>query len=254
MSKLVVPSALALGVALAGCIAPPAKCADGESSGSESSSSSSSSSGGGNASVDAKIKELGLVPVVPNAPIVWNGQNEETGGNNIALINLDPAGSWFVFNDGSPSGEMSPTSTGDFTTAVKDGAVRTKGKGFSVWGGGIGMNFVGSPMLTPVDASGFKGIRFKVSGEGWVHVGLATVITLPEFNICQGTGCYDHYMTDIKLTKEPKVIELKWSDLRQIGFGTVKAKLDPKTVVGLNFTSKGAVPWDFTLDDVGFIE
>jgi hypothetical protein len=232
---------------MTGCIAPPPKCPEG---GGESSSESSSAK----SPVEEQVKALGLVPVVPSAAIVWDGENESRGGNNIALVNIDPAGSWFMFNDGSESGTMTPPSTGDFTTAVIDGVLHTKGSGFKTWGGGVGMNFVGNPMLTPVDVSGFKGIRFKASGTGWVHVGLATVITLPEFEICKGQACYDHYMVDVQLSKEPKVYEYTWKQLRQIGFGSPRAKLDPKTVVGLNFTSKGPVAWDFTLDDVGFIE
>ncbi len=233
---------------LAGCIAPPPKCPESEAA--ESGGASGSAKGG----VEAQVAALELVPVVPSAAIVWDGENESRGGNNIALINIDPAGSWFMFNDGSESGSMTPPSTGDFTTAVKDGVLHTQGSGFKTWGGGVGMNFVGNPMLTPVDASGFKGIRFKASGTGWVHVGLATVITLPEFEICKGQACYDHYMVDVQLSKEPKVYEFTWKQLRQIGFGSPRGKLDPKTVVGLNFTSKGPVAWDFTLDDVGFIE
>jgi hypothetical protein len=250
--------AIGLGLVATGCIAPPCKCEcpngkagkSGSKSGSDGASSDSSSGGG---SVEEQVAALELVPVVPSAAIVWDGENESRGGNNIALINLDPAGSWFVFNDGTEGGEMAPPSTGDFTTAVVEGAVHTTGKGFKEWGGGIGFNFVGNPMLTPVDASKYKGITFKASGKGWVHVGLATVITLPEFNICSAK-CYDHYMTDIQLTGTMKTYEFTWDRLKQIGWGAPIAPLDTKTIVGLNFTSKGPTSWDFTLDDVGFLE
>jgi hypothetical protein len=55
------------------------------------------------------------------------------------------------------------------------------------------------------------------------------------------------------LSKEPKTYEFKWSDLKQTGWGD-KVKFDPKSVVGLNWTSKDAVAWDFTIDDVAFLE
>jgi hypothetical protein len=242
--------ALGFALGLTACIAPPPKCAE---SGAES-GSGSSSTGATKGSVEDQVSALGLVPVVPTQAVVWDGENESRGGNNIALINIDPAGSWFTFNDGSPDGTMTPPSTGDFVTAVNDGYLHTKGSGFKEWGGGVGMNFVGAPMLTPVDVSKYKGISFKASGKGWVHVGLATVITLPEFEICKGQSCYDHYAVDIQLTDKPKKCEFTWKELRQVGFGAPRAKLDPKTVVGLNFTSKGPTAWDFTLDDVGFIE
>jgi hypothetical protein len=241
-------------VGLASCIAPPPKCADSASEESDSGGSASSGKSSSNGPVEAAVAALELVPAETTDNIVWDGENESRGGNNIALINLDPAGSWFVFNDGTPGGVMTPPTTGDFTTAVINGALHTKGTGFKTWGGGVGMNFVGAAMLTPVDATKYRGITFKASGEGWVHVGLATVITLPEFEICKPPSCYDHYMVDVKLSKEPKVYEFTWKQLRQVGFGSPRGKLDPKTVVGLNFTSKGATTWDFTLDDVGFLE
>lgn len=236
----------------ASCIAPPAKCADGTTASSGSSSSTSSSASAN--SVEAQVAALELVPVEPLAALIWDGENDKRGGNNIALINIDPPGSWFVFNDGTPGGEMTPPSTGDFVTGVQNGMFRTTGKGFKVWGGGVGMNFVGSPMLTPVDASKYRGIKFKAKGEGWIHVGLATVITLPEFEICKTPSCYDHYAVDIHVTNELKEYAFTWDQLKQVGFGSPRAKLDPKTVVGLNFTSKGPTAWDFTLDDISFLE
>ena len=41
---------------------------------------------------------------------------------------------------------------------------------------------------------------------------------------------------------------------RPAGWGSPKAPFDPKTVVGLNFTSKGGIPWDFTIDDLKFTQ
>jgi len=55
------------------------------------------------------------------------------------------------------------------------------------------------------------------------------------------------------LGDEPKTIEITWDELKQTGWGD-KVKFDVKTIVALNFTSKDAIPWDFTLDDVAFLE
>jgi hypothetical protein len=55
------------------------------------------------------------------------------------------------------------------------------------------------------------------------------------------------------LSEEPKVYEIKWEDLKQTGWGD-KAKFDVTKIVALNFTSVDAVPWDFTIDDLAFIE
>ena len=50
-----------------------------------------------------------------------------------------------------------------------------------------------------------------------------------------------------------KTSAFKWSELQQLGWGD-KVKLDTKAIVGLNWTSKDAVAWDFTIDDVAWIE
>ncbi len=226
--------------ALTGCIAGPPPCsADGSSTTASSDSSSSSSAN--------DVTKVPVPPgVVPTAVAI-------TDPASAAITNIDPPGSWFMMNDHSPKGTMTPETNGDFPSVTKDGLVHTTGKMYTDWGGGIGLNFVGDQMLKPVDASSFKGIRFKASGSGAMHVGLATVVTMPEFGVC--TKCYDHYAVDINgLTSEPKVYEYTWDKLHQSGWGSPKAKLDPKTIIGLNLTSKGAVPWDFSIGDLEWIK
>jgi hypothetical protein len=195
----------------------------------------------------APVKNAGDVPA-PSKP---------TGvlisdGTTTTVMNLHPGGGWFIFNDGSAGGSMTPPSTGDFASALKGGAVHTAGRGFTDWGGGIGFNFQGAEALTPIDASDFTGITFKASGSTPMHVGLATKATMPEFNQCK--KCYDHFAADIALSSTPKVYTFTWAELRPAGWGSPKPVFDPKTVVGLNFTSKGAIPWDFTIDDLKFTQ
>jgi hypothetical protein len=174
-------------------------------------------------------------------------------GTTTTVMNLHPGGGWFMFNDHSPGGVMTPATTGDFASAIKDGAIHTAGRGFTDWGGGIGFNFQGAEALTPIDASDFTGITFKASGSTPMHVGLATKATMPEFNQCK--KCYDHFAVDIlDLTSTPKVYTFAWADLRTAGWGAPKAVFDAKTVVGLNFTAKGPNPWDFAIDDLKFTQ
>ncbi len=234
------------GLALSACIAPPAKCAcEAEASDAPASANATDSESSGEAS--AAVAALEVEAVEPTGALLWDGAS-------ISLLDsVDPPGSWFVFNDGSPKGSMVPASTGEFESALVNGAIHTKGSGFGEWGGGIGMNFVGAQMLQPVNAKRYKGISFKASGSGTVHVGLATVATMPEFGVC--TTCYDHYAVDISdLSSTPKTYTFTWSQLKQAGWGAPKASLDPGTLVGLNFTSKGPTAWDFTVDDVSFLE
>jgi hypothetical protein len=183
-------------------------------------------------------------PAKPTGPLIADGTKP-------TVMNLEPGGGWFVFHDPTPSGVMTPATIDSFPLAMKEGVIHTTGRGFIDWGGGIGFNFQGAGALTPIDASDWGGITFKAWGTSAVHVGLATMATMPEFNQCK--KCYDHFAVDIYLTTTPTVYTFKWSDMRPGGWGT-KVPLDPKTIVGLNFTSKGGVPWDFTIDDLKFIK
>jgi hypothetical protein len=185
--------------------------------------------------------------VVPKGTLIWDG-----GGISNLAESIEPPGSWFVYSDTTASGVKNPPTVDEFTKAIENGVLHTWGKGYTEWGGGVGTNLVGSPVLTPVDASKFKGIKFKASGSTPMKFLVGSVATMPEFGRCK--KCYDHHRIIISdLSKEPKTYEIKWEDLKQTGWGD-KAKFDTKLIVALNFTSKDAMSWDFTIDDVAFIE
>jgi hypothetical protein len=232
-------------VGASSCIAPQtpqAQCPSGSSTSSASPSTASAST----ATADAKGSSAPPA-VKPKGLLLSDGASDK-------IQNIDPPGSWFVFNDRTAKGVMTPASTGEFgAKGIVNGAVHTQGKGFLDWGGGIGFNFVGAESVTPADASAYSGISFKASGSTPMHVALATLATMPEFGEC--TKCYDHFAVDITdLTSTPKTYSFKWAQLRSAGWGAPKASLDTHTLVGLNFTSKGAAPWDFSIKDISFIQ
>ena len=234
---------LAAGYLAAGCIGPqgavkPCPCTCEK----DSSAAGSADSKPAAARNDMPVPD----PVVPTGPMIWDG----AGISNLPTI--EPPGSWFVYSDKTPTGVKKPAAVEEFANAIENGAIHTTGKGFTEWGGGIGTNLCGAPLLTPVDGTKFKGLRFKASGSSPMKFLVATVDTMPEFGRCK--KCYDHFTVAItNLTKEMKTYEFKWSELKQLGWGD-KAKLDTKAIVGLNWTSKDAVTWDFTIDDVAWIE
>jgi hypothetical protein len=205
------------------------------------------SSGAEEKGADTGGEEPLVEAVVPTGALIWDGASISNVGES-----LSPPGSWFVYSDKSAKGVKKPPSVDEFMTAVENGALHTTGTGYTEWGGGVGTNLIGAPMLTPVDASKYRGIKFKASGKTPMKFLVGTVATMPEFGKCK--KCYDHYMKVITdLSDEPKTIEITWADLKQTGWGD-KVKFDVKTIVALNFTSKDAMPWDFTLDDVSFLE
>jgi hypothetical protein len=228
--------------AAANCIAPQGQCPAGGTTSNTTPSTTSAST------TDAPSSKGSNSPpaVKPTGTLLSDGASDKIQG-------IDPPGSWFVFNDRTAKGTMIPASTGEFgSTAIVNGAVHSQGKGFTDWGGGIGFNFVGAESVTPADASAYSGISFKASGSTPMHVALATRATMPEFGEC--SKCYDHFAVDVTdLTSTPKTYSFKWSQLRSAGWGVPKASLDTHTLIGLNFTSKGAAPWDFSLKDIRFI-
>lgn len=225
-----------------GCIAPAAQAqcpSGGTATASTTSASTTETSASKGSSAPPAVKPKGL--------LLSDGASDK-------IQSIDPPGSWFVFNDRTAKGVMTPASTGEFgASGIVNGAVHTQGKGFSDWGGGIGFNFVGAESVTPLDASAYSGISFTASGSSAMHVALATVATMPEFGEC--TKCYDHFAADVTdLSSTPKTYTFKWSQLRSAGWGAPKASLDTKTLIGLNFTSKGAVPWDFSIKNITFVK
>jgi hypothetical protein len=221
-----------------GCIGPQ---------GAQPCAETASSSSADGADGEAKGEEELVEAVVPTGTLIWDGASISNIGES-----LNPPGSWFVYSDKSAKGEKMPPSVEEFMKAVENGVLHTTGKGYTEWGGGVGTNLIGAPMLTPVDASKYRGIKFKASGKTPMKFLVGTVATMPEFGRCK--KCYDHYRKVIKdLSDEPKVYEITWADLKQTGWGD-KVKFDTKTIVALNFTSLDAVPWDFTIDDVAFLE
>lgn len=227
-------------LAVTGCIAGPganAPCGTGDTASSSSSSSSSAND----------VTKIPIPPgVVPTDTVIWDG-------TKLDVVNINPPGTWFYMNDKSPKGEMEPATNGDFQSALSNGMIHTHGKMYTDWGGGVGLNFVGGGSVQPVDASQYKGIKFKASGSTPVRIGLATAATMPDFGIC--TACYGHYTVEINdLTSTPKEYSYTWDKMPQAGFGKPKVKLDPKTLIGLNFTSKGAVAWDFAIGQIEWIK
>jgi hypothetical protein len=253
MKTAIVNSQSARGVGLAivlagasNCIAPPdAQCPTGGAAAATTTPSTDTTTATATATPAASKGSNAPPAVKPTGLLLSDGASDK-------IQSVDPPGSWFVFNDRTAKGVMTPATTGEFGAAgIVHGAVHTQGKGFSDWGGGIGFNFVGAESVTPLDASGYSGITFKAWGSSPMHVALATVATMPEFGEC--TKCYDHYAVDVTdLTTTPKTYTFKWAQLKAAGWGAPKAAFDTHTLIGLNFTSKGAITWDFSIKDIGF--
>src|SRR6185503_4236370 len=138
MSYLRFSLAVSLVALAAGCIGPQ---------GAQPCVETASSSSGETASADSGGEEQLVEAVVPTGNLIWSGEGISNNGES-----LSPPGSWFVYSDESPGGVRMPPSVEEFTKAIENGVLHTTGKGYTKWGGGVGTNLIGAPMLTPVDA------------------------------------------------------------------------------------------------------
>src|SRR5690349_21788098 len=94
-------------LALPGCLMPPASVVQ-----------ASQASAGTTATDATPAKNVGDVPA-PSKPtgVLISDGTEPT------VMNLHPGGGWFIFNDHTPGGTMTPPTTGDFASALKGGVI-----------------------------------------------------------------------------------------------------------------------------------
>jgi TolB-like protein len=107
-----------------------------------------------------------------------------------------------------------------------------------------GFNSVLQPDEAPVDLSDYFGIRFYAKGNGRFGVGLATTLTMKEFNF--------HYTTNMSLYSEWQLYELPFSQFK-IRYGTMQ-KWDPSQIIKAEwkFDDKSYGKGEIYLDNIGF--
>jgi hypothetical protein len=184
---------------------------------------------------------------------------------------LGRIGSWYSFNDGTAGGTQTPDANADFVATANGArssafAARTSGKGFKEWGAGIGVDLNSPGAETPTgpdikkawDASAFSGIAFEAKGNVAIRVSVAEIATVPKVDggscvpgTVDGMMCEDGHGTTIQLGSGWKTFEIKWSELKQEGWGW-KAEFDPKTITGFQFACLQNLDFDFQIDNVRF--
>ncbi len=173
-----------------------------------------------------------------------------------------PSGAWSVFSDASAGSMQDPASSAMLTAAALEAprdastmALHTSGSGFTSWGAGLGVSFLGGGVV--VDASTYQGVKFWAKGTGSIRVALTTPGTSTGFCICDDAagGCGDHFGTNVTLTDAWKEYSFTWDKLAQEGWA-FRTTLDNKALIGMNFVAGGEKPiaYDLWLDDVAFIE
>ena len=184
--------------------------------------------------------------------------------NNDAIVTAEGRqGYWYTFNDASSTGKQDPPGTGFTMTMLSTPrgdskvAARTNGSGFTMWGAGMGLNLnsMGSTKSS-YDASGYTGLTFwAMAAQGSttsLRVSVPDADTTPEGGVCAGDKCNDHIGTSIELGTSWKQYSLKFSDLKQEGFGQAFPEIKTSALYAISFSVTTNTTFDVYIDDIAF--
>lgn len=175
-------------------------------------------------------------------------------------------GYWYSYSDGT--GTMTPDPKKGFTmTAItppreaSTSAAHMAGMGFTMYGGGMGfdLNAMGTTK-SGYDASGYSGVTFFARiGKGAsaaLRVNISDKDTAPEGGVCNNAKgkCNDFHGQDITLTEDWKQYTIKFTDLKQQGYGDPFPKLLTTALYGMSFAVGTKVTFDVWIDDITFIK
>ena len=167
-------------------------------------------------------------------------------------------GQWVLGTDlTSPSVLAAPQMT---CPAIGQWAGHFVGSGFSGWGANWSAIFrttTATYKAVAYDGSAYGGISFWAAvGEGSlaafeVPVGLATMDTAWNGSICSSTtACADHYLTKVALTRQWQRFDIRFSDMKQGGWGVPQVEMRRDQMVG--FVIWPRQDFDIWIDDVRF--
>ncbi len=197
----------------------------------------------------------------------------ETGKAEV-LPNAGRDGSWFLYGDGT--GMQTPVKVVNTPLVAEAGgacgsayAFHTTGTGFAVWGAGIGTDFAAKTgtARTPYDLSQYSGIalRAKAAATTPLRISISDTNTAPEGMVCVDTTdaasekrCGDYFGAEVTLGVEFQDFTVKFSDMRQRGWGLpVAAGFDKTKAFTVRMSVKGSAQapatFDIWFDDIRLV-
>lgn len=202
--------------------------------------------------------------------LMIDDMEDQTSG----ISSSEAYGGWYVFDDETVGGHLSPAPSTPFTMAPIPGgrcaseyAMRLSGTGFTQWGAGMGFDFgYGGPAVNgqvvkiPVDARVYSGVRF------WARVGQATS-TRAGFSIAAGSCPPADAGDDAGAARAPSDCALTYAknlvlttDWVRYDFGFDQLLSNPDRlsiprdqIYSMGFTVPGGVTFDLWIDDISWI-
>jgi hypothetical protein len=213
----------------------------------------------------ARICEDGGVP----ADLLIDDMEDRTSG----LSSSTTYGGWYVFDDMTTGGTMTPAPSTMFEMEAIPGgrcaseyAMRISGTGFSQWGAGMGFDFgygnlpSGAFGKLPVDGRAFAGLRF------WARVGEATGTQL-NFSILAGacspsdggdgaadastlpSDCAQSFAKGLKLTTDWVRYDIPFEQL----LGPTRNAIPRDQIFSFEFIIPANATFDLWIDDISWI-
>lgn len=124
------------------------------------------------------------------------------------------------------------------------------------WGAVVGVGFLASGAF--YDASKYAGIGFKIKGSKAglnVRMKVPDEASLPEGGLCKAE-CWNSFGKELILTTEWQDVALQWSELtQQPDWGAPRPpQVNPAKIKNVEWSVYPGVEFDFTLDDIHFLE
>jgi hypothetical protein len=186
-------------------------------------------------------------------------------GDGTILKNCGRVGAWYTYNDQTAQAVQTPSMGANFIPdTIPNGgrmgslhAAHTSGMGFTTWGAGMGFDVNNAGMSKQTyDASMFAGIRFWVmsqSGAMAVRFNVADKDTDPAGGVCSPMAkCNDHFGSNLSVSSTWQQISVKFSDMKQQGWGQPANAFNPSTMYGVQFQFAPNVTFDLWVDDIEF--
>jgi hypothetical protein len=184
-------------------------------------------------------------------------------------------GTWFVFDDGTAGGVLTPAPGGQPAGVIslipnggRSGSLHaahsTANGGFTAYGAGMGFN-LNAPASPPMiyNASAYRGFTFwaRASGNDAATVPIRFIVldrnrALPSSGgICDGGACSGAYGFGLSLTATWTQYVILYSQLLRPPFSTPDGvPFDPANMIGCQFQGDKFQAFDLWIDDISFVK
>ena len=190
--------------------------------------------------------------VAPTTDVI---DDVEDGDLNLPIpTRAGRVGNWYAYGDGSGVVAVDVATINRGATSVK--GLHTKGKDFTNWGSGIGVDLNNASSKSAYDASAYSGVTF------WARAASSTsfTVSLPDVDTDQAggncTSCAHHYYKAFTATTDWQRFTLKFSELSLEAGGapTPVPAFKASGMFSVLFRFNPGLSYEMLIDDIAFIK